>query len=298
MQGDPLDVLPTELLASVLQVAPPTITMLAGSVHRSTDGSTHVLDQLKLTEQLDADKVDDGVVEGQEAKAKLRWRKSARSVLDRRGDFATVRPPEGVVPGKQEAQEKERERERAGMLALRHFPRSLRQWTNALELLSNHGAVVDAEGGAKQVEGEEEPVAGEAAEFERLLEAALACGHESESGVKCIRRRVEGASHALPFGWFLDELGLELAAEKTAAAAIRDAEAAAVVAEEERKADAERAKVVAEEEKVEKSEDVAAVLREKLERVAALVSRFSVPRPLRGPAQLRLSPVFRPSWIF
>eukprot|EP01046_Picozoa_sp_COSAG06_P007058 COSAG06_NODE_339_length_17218_cov_1405.741866_8_plen_188_part_00 len=74
---------------------------------------------------------------------------------------------------------------------------------------------------------EEEPIADEEPEFERLLEAALACGHESESGIKCIRRRVEGARHALPLGWFLDELGLELAAEQSAADAIREAEARA-----------------------------------------------------------------------
>ena len=124
-----------------------------------------------------------------------------------------------------------------------------------MDLLSNHGEFVNAEGGALQVEGEEEPVMSEEAEFERLLEAALACGHESESGIKCIRRRVEGAAHALPLGWFLDELGLELAAEKAAAAAMREAEAEAAVAAEERKVDAERTKVMAEEEKVEKSEE-------------------------------------------
>lgn len=81
LKGDPLDALPTELFASVQQVAPPTITMLVGSVHMSAHGSTHVLDQLKLTEQMDADKVEAGVVEGEDAHAKLRWRKSARSVL-------------------------------------------------------------------------------------------------------------------------------------------------------------------------------------------------------------------------
>ena len=47
---------------------------------------------------------------------------------------------------------------------------------------------------------EEEPIADEEPEFERLLEAALACGHESESGIKCIRRRANPSGHALVGG--------------------------------------------------------------------------------------------------
>jgi hypothetical protein len=91
---------------------------------------------------------------------------------------------------------------------------------------------------------EEEPIADEEPEFERLLEAALACGHESESGIKCIRRRVEGARHALPLGWFLDELGLELAAEQSAADAIREAEARAEAEREAEKAAAAAAAAI------------------------------------------------------
>lgn len=114
-----------------------------------------------------------------------------------------------------------RELERSELSALRHFPRSLRQWDNALRLLRSHGARVDSEGGAVElVEHEEEPVADEVAEFGQLLAVALAAGKETESGIKCIRRRVEGARHAFPLGWFIEELGFDLAADATAAARI------------------------------------------------------------------------------
>lgn len=115
----------------------------------------------------------------------------------------------------------EREVERSELLALRHFPRALRQWSNAVSLLESHGAHVGEESGTTAlVEHEEEPVADEALEFERLLALALASGQETESGIECIRRRVSGARHAFALGWFLDELGLELAADHTAAAGI------------------------------------------------------------------------------
>ena len=134
-------------------------------------------------------------------------------MIDRRGDFAVTRP------SGDDADTHAREVERSELRGLRHFPRSLRQWTNAVRLLESHGARVNAEGGAVQlVEHEQEPVGDEASEFERLLGLALAHDKETESGIKSIRRRLEGARHEFPLGWFIQELGLKLAADEHVAA--------------------------------------------------------------------------------
>ena len=139
-----------------------------------------------------------------------------RSVIDRRGDFSVTRP------SGDDEDTHAREVERSELRGLRHFPRSLRQWSNAVHLLESHGARVNEEGGAVQlVEHEQEPVDDEVSEFERLLGVALAYGKETESGIKSIRRRVEGARHELPLGWFIQELGLQLATDEHAAARVK-----------------------------------------------------------------------------
>ena len=181
------DLPPTELLEAVKQLAPaaPAAALAAPNLEKLFG---------KTAGENDAGGDGEGAARG-------RWRQAGRAVVDRRGDFAISAPRDDAEP------QEDAEAERAALSQLRNFPRDLARWTHAVELLENHGAGVNHSGGAHAVEGEEEPIAGEAAEFERLLEAALASGHENEVGIRCIRRRVEGAAHAFSLGFFLDELG-------------------------------------------------------------------------------------------
>jgi hypothetical protein len=221
-EGDPADVLAEDLIAAVQQVAPPMLAKAAESL-RNNKASTGVaaMDNLRHTRLVDEDRMEmlkscpnAGVSEQQQAQ--VRWRTASRSVVERRGDFSMTRPRGD------NADSHAGEVERSELLGLRHFPRSLRQWNNALHLLESHGARAGVKGGAIElVEHEQEPVDNEAVEFERLLAVALASGKETETGIKCIRRRVEGARHAFPLGWFIDELGLEVAADGQAAAEIK-----------------------------------------------------------------------------
>jgi hypothetical protein len=227
MKGDPADVLAKDLIASVQQVAPPMLEKaVMGLRNNKASYGVAAMENLRQTKIADEDRMEilEGSTEGglsEQQQAQVRWRTASRSVIERRGDFAMTRPRDDDGDS-QANDEVEHSVERSELLALRHFPRSLRQWSNALHLLESHGARVGAEGGPVElVEHEQEPIDNEASEFERLLAVALASGRETESGIKCIRRRVEGARHAFPLGWFVDELGLELAADGQAAADIK-----------------------------------------------------------------------------
>jgi hypothetical protein len=171
-QGDPADILMQDLLSSVQQVAPPLLAMLANNLSAAASSGgvsgAAALEQLRQTKQLDADRIAAGVEENEGQQAKRHWRDAGRSVVERRGDFAIRRPKGGGGSGRRSGYREsegeggsyddadleggntrgggeQSEAERLEMLALRHFPRSLRQWSNALALLEAHGARVSEE---------------------------------------------------------------------------------------------------------------------------------------------------------